>query len=299
MYRSRALLSVLLVSTMCVGQGGAGRTAPVANWGAASMPTPATVQEFLKHWFGHDPTVSWRVAEIKPAADASVTEVAVVFSSSKQPGQQQTTRLYITPDGKHAIAGDLIPFGADPFASAREQLARGMNGPARGPANAAVTVVEFGDLQCPSCKAAEPTIEKLLSDEPNVRFVFQQFPLTQIHKWAFKAATYGDCIARENNAAFWKFVKTVYDNQESVTEANADPKLREYTSAAGANAAAIATCAANPATGERVNRSMELGKALEVTGTPTLFINGRKIANLGGIPYEVLKRLVEFHAALK
>jgi protein-disulfide isomerase len=295
MSKKNALITVLVLSTLCFAQGAGAAQAGRTKTAAAKLPSEATVQEFMKHWFGHDPSLTWRVAEIKPAEDSSLAEVVVVISSSRQPGQQ-VTRLFITPDGKHAVAGELIPFGADPFAAARQKLAREANGPARGPANAPVTIVEFGDLQCPSCKAAAPIIEKLLSDEPSVRFIFQQFPLPQIHKWAFQASTYADCIGRENNAVFWNFVKVVYDNQASITEANASQKLRDYAAAAGANVRAATACAASPVTAGRVDASLELGKSLDVTGTPTLFINGRKISNVGGMPYDVLKQLVEFHA---
>ena len=70
-----------------------------------------------------------------------------------------------------------------------------MNGPSRGPADAPVTLVEFSDLQCPHCKEAQPTIDKLMAEEKNARLVFQNFPLPA-HDWAAKAAYYGDCIGR-------------------------------------------------------------------------------------------------------
>ena len=63
--------------------------------------------------------------------------------------------------------------------------------------------------------------------------------------------------------------------------------------------AKVAACAANPATQARVTKGLELGKELKVTGTPTLFVNGRPINNLGGMPYDVLKSLVEFEATQK
>ena len=72
--------------------------------------------------------------------------------------------------------------------------------------------------------------------------------------------------------------------------------LTEKVACAGGNVKALAACAASPATAGRVDASLELGKSLDVTGTPTLFINGRKISNVGGMPYDVLKQLVEFHA---
>ncbi|HET8667425.1 MAG TPA: DsbA family protein, partial [Terriglobales bacterium] len=70
-------------------------------------------------------------------------------------------------------------------------------------------------------------------------------------------------------------------------------KLQELAGAAGANPQQVAACSAEPATAARVRKSLELGEALEVTGTPTLYINGRRLQNLNGIPYEVLKSMVD------
>ena len=56
----------------------------------------------------------------------------------------------------------------------------------------------------------------------------------------------------------------------------------------------MATCAAQPDTTARVQQSVALGKAVKITGTPTLFVNGRKIENVSGIPYDVFKKLVDF-----
>jgi protein-disulfide isomerase len=188
----------------------------------------------------------------------------------------------------------MIPFGADPFARTRAELQRDAKGPSRGPANSAVEIVEFSDLQCPHCKAAQPAIEKLLADEPQARFVFQNFPLP-IHNWAFKGAAYADCIGRANNAAFWKFIKGVYDSQENITAQNADEKLGSITTASGADAKATAACAATPETKAHIEQSIALGKEVGVQGTPTLFVNGRKIGNLG-MPPEYLKGIVDFMA---
>ena len=85
-------------------------------------------------------------------------------------------------------------------------------------------IVEFGDLQCPACKAAQPTIEALIAAEPNARFVFQNFPL-EMHNWAAKGAAYADCLGRASNDAFWKFVSKTYETQSDITAANADEKL--------------------------------------------------------------------------
>ncbi len=264
----------------------AAATAPTAS----HLPTEATVNGFLKHMFGYDAAITWKLESIKPAKDPSVAEVNVIMS-----GKQGAERLtfYVTPDNQYAISGNMVPFGADPFAKARAELERGAHGPSRGPANAAVTLVEFSDLQCPHCKEAQPTVEKLLAQEPNARFIYENFPLPS-HNWAFKAAAFADCVGRENTTAYWKFVDSVFNQQQNITESNVDDKLTELATAAGANGKAAATCAAEPATRQRVEQSVALGKAVGVTGTPTLFINGR--ATSMGIPVEVLKQLVDFAA---
>lgn len=156
-------------------------------------------------------------------------------------------------------------------------------------------IVEFGDLQCPACKAAQPTIEKLVADAPNARFVFQNFPL-EIHNWAAKGADYADCVGRASNDAFWKFVSKTYETQADITAENADEKLTALATEAGVNGTEIAACAAKPDTKARVDASIALGKSVDVTGTPTLFINGRRIGSFDPHMSDVYKNLVDFAA---
>ncbi len=191
------------------------------NTNSGSLPSEATVNAFLKKMFGWNQQLSWKVAEIKPSDAPGISQATVVFSA---PQGQQVTRLYITPDQKYAFTGELVPFGADPFATTREEL-KAANGPVHGPKDAAVTIVEFGDLQCPACKAAQPNITKLLQEEPKAKLVFQNYPLEALHKWAMTGAKYLDCLARENNDATWKFIATVYDHQSEVNEQNVEPML--------------------------------------------------------------------------
>src|SRR5579862_1683452 len=259
---------------------------------AANLPSESTVDSFMQQTFGYEPQVSWKISSIKPAPVPGLAEVDVVLAS---PQGQQLSRFYVTADGEHAVVGEIIPFGAKPFDSARRILEKGITGPARGPKDAAVTIVEFGDLQCPACKAAQPAIEGLVASEPNARFVFQNFPL-EMHNWAAKGAAYADCVGKASNDAFWKFIKTTYENQTEITAENADEKLTALATEAGAKGSELAACVASPATKAHIDASLALGKTVNVGGTPTLFINGRSIGNVGGTPVEVLKALVTFAA---
>ncbi len=249
-----------------------------------------TVNSFMHWMFGQDSTLEWKVQAIKPSVVKGLTEVSVLVSAPQ--GKQQFV-FQVNPDGNYAIVGDILPFGADPFAADRAKLA-GFNGIAVGPKDAAVTVVEFSDLQCPHCKKAHPVLEKLIKDEPNVRFVFQNFPLP-IHNWASKGANYADCVGRKTPDHFEAFLAAVFDDQENITEATSDEKLKAAVTKAGGDPAAISACAALPETTTHVQNSIEFGQLMNVNSTPTVFINGRRISALAEAPYDVIKGIVDFH----
>ena len=257
-----------------------------------NLPSESVVDSFLQQQFGYEKDLTWKISSIRPAGVADLAEVTVVLAG--QQGQQMM-RFYVTPDGEHALVGEIILFGARPFDAAKNTLNKGITGPAKGPKDSPVTIVEFGDLQCPACKAAQPTIEALVAAEPNARFVFQNFPL-DIHNWAAKGAAYADCVGRASNDAFWKFVSKTYETQSDITAENADEKLTALADGAGVKGSEIAACAAKPETKKSVDASLALGKSVDVTGTPTLFINGRRIGSFDARLTDVYKTLVEFAA---
>jgi protein-disulfide isomerase len=268
---------------------------PAAKLGThatADLPSEATVDSFLHQQFGYQADLTWKISGIRPSPVEGLAEVTVVLAS---PQGQQLTKFYVAPDGKRALVGEIIPFGAKPFDPAKNLLEKGITGPERGPKNAPVTIVEFGDLQCPACKAAQPTIEALVAAEPNARFVFQNFPL-EMHNWAAKGAAYADCVGRASNDAFWKFVSKTYETQSDITAETADEKLTAIAEGAGVKGAEIAACALKPETKAHVDASIALGKSVDVTGTPTLYINGRKVGSFDPRMTDIYKSLVEFAA---
>jgi protein-disulfide isomerase len=259
--------------------------------GASGLPTEDTVNSFLFQMFGYDPAVTWKIADIRPSEVPGLAQVLIVVTN---PQGSNSNKLLVSSDGKHAISGDILPFGAKPFEDARVKLEKGVNGPAKGPAKAPVTIVEFSDMQCPHCQKAASAIDQLLAQEPEAHFVFQNYPLP-MHNWAEKAAGYVDCLGRGSNDAVWKFIQQTFDEQTNITEANTDEKLKAIATAAGAKGDEIAACAVNPDTKARIEASLALGKSVGVNGTPTLFINGRSVN--AGLPIDVLKKMVDFQAS--
>ena len=252
------------------------------------LPSKEEIDTGLKRTFGYDPAISWTIYDIKPAAIPGLVDVLVSMN------KQNPVHLYVSPDRQYAVAGEIIPFGPNPFAPAREKL-KAADGPTQGAAKPVIEIVEFSDLECPHCKKAAPILDKLVTDFPQVQLTFQQFPLpATLHPWALKAAEYADCAAQHDKAAFWKYVDSIFENQGSIAAATADDKLKELATATGLDATKIASCAATPETEARVNKSLQFGQSLDINQTPTVFINGRRVLGIGDIPYDQLKNLVQF-----
>jgi protein-disulfide isomerase len=150
--------------------------------------------------------------------------------------------------------------------------------PTFGPADAPVTLVEFGDLECPSCRAEAPVLRQLIpSLYPNkVRVVFKDYPLESIHPWARAASIAARCIYKQDAQAFWKFYDWDYDNQDDIKVENLKSKVLGWAAKNGVAAGPLESCIDSKATDAEVSRNVAEGKAVGVKGTPTVFVNGVK-----------------------
>jgi protein-disulfide isomerase len=263
-------------------------TAAPSQAKTSALPTQEQVEAAMKRTFGYDGAVTWQIYDIRPSRIPDVAEILVAVN------KQQPVHLYWSAATQEAVVGDMMPFGPDPYSRTRAKL-QAADGPARGAQQPTIAIVDFSDLECPHCKAAHPILEKLAADFPQVRLVFQQFPLpASLHPWAMKAALYADCAGKMDKDAFWKYLDTIFENQGSIALATADDQLKGFATAVGLDAQKVAACAAGPEAEARVKKSMDLGQALDITETPTVFINGRQVRGLASIPYDQLKTLVQF-----
>jgi protein-disulfide isomerase len=259
-----------------------------------SSPSAADVDAFLKAIWGYDVNRSWRVEAIQKTLAPGISKVTIFLADKSQGSQVQQVRFYVTPDGKYAIADTVFRFGARPFDDTAKLLEQGVDGPAEGSASKKFLLVEFADLQCPHCKEALPVMEKLRKDFPDARIVYQNYPLTEIHPFAFKAAAYGNCVAAaKGDAAFFTYAQDVFDHQESLTDALAQQTMDNAVTKAGASPATVATCAASPATKAKIDSQITLADKIGVDQTPMIAVNGH-LMPLGGVPYETLKQVIEW-----
>jgi protein-disulfide isomerase len=265
----------------------------------AASPTKETVEAFLQAYWGYDSSRVWQVQAILPTPAEGVSRVLILVKSGGG-AKDQTAQLsfFTLPDGKFLVADSLLPFGAKPFESYRQILQAGASGPSQGGTSKALEIVEFSDFECPHCKEAQPTIAKLMADYPSVHFVYQDFPLTQVHSEALKASTHGYCVAKAGgNEAFFKFADAVFANQAGLTPTTSDATLKDAETKAGQDPVKIAACSTTAAAKEAIQASLALGAKVGVNSTPTIYINGRGIP-ANGIPYEMLQKIVEYQAKL-
>ena len=140
-----------------------------------------------------------------------------------------------------------------------------------GNLSAPLTVVEFGDFECPACAISEEAARQIRAQYgTRIRFVFRQFPLTKIHPQAEKAAEASECIAEQGK--FWEGVEKLYAGQ---TDLSMDA-LKRYAGELGLDQKRFNQCLDSGQMASRVKRDIADGHALKVIGTPTFFI-GRKM----------------------
>ena len=155
-----------------------------------------------------------------------------------------------------------------------------------GSANAPVTILEFADFQCPHCAVfatmVEPVLKQEMVNTGKVRFVFHEFPLGGGFPWSFLAARSGRCANEQGK--FWEYHDYVFGKQSDWSyEADQDRVIGhfvDYAKSVGMDADKFESCVRSDKYRTEVSQSRAFGELLQVQGTPTLFINGKRVANV-------------------
>lgn len=163
--------------------------------------------------------------------------------------------------------------------------------PSEGPSSAKVTVIEFGDFECPYCGMEEPVVTQLLQDfAGRIRFVFKEFPLSSIHPFAELAAE--AALAANAQGKFWPYHDTLYANQLALAEGN----LEDYAATLGLDTATFDRALTQHTYASAVAADVAEGMSVGVDGTPTFFING--IMVVGAVPYSELAGVINDELAV-
>jgi len=171
----------------------------------------------------------------------------------------------------------------DAVTPAQSQAVSISDEPALGSDNASVTIVEYGDFQCPACNSFEQqTFSRLKSeyiDTGQAKFVWKDYPLTQIHNWAEPGAAAMECVYREDEEAFWNVKGTLFDQQGTLTLNKVENSIVEWAVQQGVNESEVRSCIESGDTVQEVRSDLREGQQNGVTGTPTIFVNGQKVGS--------------------
>jgi protein-disulfide isomerase len=239
----------------------------------------ATFENYLRRVELFRGDVKFKIDDPRPSKylpGYSEVLVHLIFESA-----ERDELFYVSADGQTIVRGDVFNLGKSPFQSNLDKLTL-TDQPSFGPADAPVTIVEFGDFECPDCKMEAPILRRDLPEAlgGKVRVYFKNYPLDSVHPWARAAAIAGRCVYQQGQPAFWKFYDWDYENQDQITAENLNMKVLAWAGENGIDTVKLGQCLDTKATEPEVNRSIAEGRALGIQGTPTLFINGRRIGGL-------------------
>lgn len=249
----------------------------------------AQMEAFVRHLLAVIPEVQVKVDDPKPSAVPDLLRVDVHFSYN---GRSQDETFFVTKDGKDVIRGFVYDVAKNPFEADLAKL-KTDSAPSLGPANAPVTMVVFSDFQCPNCREEEKTLRQNLpgSFPTQVRLVFKDFPLEQIHPWAKSAAIAGRCVFQQNPQKFWEYHDWIYEKQNDITVENLKDRVMEFaTGAKDLDVLQLGRCMETKATEAEVNASIAQAHELKVDATPTIFLNGRRL--VGNYPWPNLEQII-------
>jgi protein-disulfide isomerase len=250
----------------------------------------ATMEVWIRHLFVWPAPIEVTIGDPKPGPMSDLYEVTVRGVSG---ASMQDETFYVSKDGHKIVRGTIYDASQNPFKPELDKIKTEMR-PSFGTPGAPVVIAEFSDFECPFCREEAKTLrDNILKTYPKeVRVYFFDFPLEQLHPWAKAASMAGRCVFRQSASGFWDYHDWMFEHQAEVTAENLQSKALEFVKSKGLDTAAYSSCVDTKATEADVNQTMEMGKALQINQTPTIFVNGRRLG--GTTPWADLKFVIDY-----
>ncbi len=257
--------------------------AAAQNCPALSVGKKSALVEYVRKEYKLDSGAGLKIVQDEPVKGSCYHDL--IFEGKSSVKTWQIT-MYLSPDGRF-LTGELFDTTIDPAQEQRrkaEALMAGLvqnKGASKGPDLAPVTIVEFSDFECPFCKKLADLMKQVLpAEKDRVRIVFHHMPLS-IHPWARTAAEGAACAQLQSGDAFWAMHDKLFDNQSEITPNNIKQKLNEFArSIQKINFPQFQGCMGTGMSLGLVFRDLNLAAENNIDATPTLFINGYRIAGI-------------------
>ena len=280
LFSSRFLCAAALLSAVCCAQA----PGPALNRRIANQ---------IRSTYSARPDVNITLGERKPSEFTGFDQLPVIITGTG--GNVSTLKMLISQDNKTLMRFEKIAIDEDPMKRIDLQ-----GRPVRGQKDAAVTMVNYDDFQCPFCSRMHQTLFPGILKEygDRVRIIYKDFPLFEIHPWALHAAIDANCLGTQNNDAYWSFADYVHANQREI---NGEKILAKEIAALdriatgegkkrALDAKSLGACI-SAQSDKAVRASAAEGTQLGVDSTPTLFVNGEKIS--GALPEEEVRTVID------
>lgn len=213
--------------------------------------------------------------------------VPVTFTSASDPTKKQTLNFLISKDGNTLARLSKWDISKDASAAISTE-----SRPVRGNPQAKVSIINFDDLECPYCARMHAQLfpDTLDRYKDQIKVIYKDYPLIEIHPWALHASIDANCLAAQSPTAYWNYVDYLHTHGEDVTgpdrnasksAATLDKLARDEGQRSKLDSGKLDACL-NKQDDSAVRASMKEGDALGVDGTPTLFINGERLS--GALP---------------
>ncbi len=255
--------------------GSVGELPPFQDAGAGSEALRGFLSQFLPQALqasmGIRVELEWNIGPRRPGA---LIPLYLMIESGYGAYRRQAA---VTSDGKYLILGSEMPLTEDPVAYRRRTLAESdlVVWDSEPGNKAQLEIIEFSDLECPACKGKWPLVNMVLQKHAGkVRHGMVSYPLTQIHPWAFRAASASWCVGDQDPKALIPFKETFYELQREMEVAQVTPTSTDFVAGQGLDEDAFLSCYLKPPSIDAVHRQMSLGQEMGVRATPTYYLNG-------------------------
>ena len=280
--------SILILVLLCLG------CSAQLNEGDLSKRIERQVRNYYNVPAGVDIKIGARQASDFPNYD----KITLTFVNGDQ---KQSHEFLLSKDRKTLVRFTKMDLSKDPYADVMNKIDVAGR-PVRGANNAKVTIVNYDDFECPFCSRMHqtlfPEIFKAYGDR--VRIIYKDYPLKEIHPWATHAAVNANCLAAQNNDAYWDFADYVHANQKEIGGgggsdvkkqlANLDRLTLEQGQKHKVDLPKLQACV-KAQKDDAVQASVREGNLVGVSATPTLFINGEKMD--GAVPSSELRAMLD------
>jgi len=268
--------------------------------GCSAQSVPPDLVQKIEHevraYYSIPPSVTISVSPLRTSDFPGYDALTITMEGNDK---KQTYEFLLSKDRNTLLRVTKMDLSKDPYAEVMKKI--NVTGrPLRGNKDAKVVVVNFDDFQCPFCARMHQTLfpELLKEYGDRVAFVYKDFPLTDIHPWATHAAVDANCLAAQNNDAYWDFADQIHGNPRQISGENGpngqfamlDRITTEQGQKHNLDLTKLESCIKAQDAGE-IKASTKEGESVGVSATPTIFINGQELD--GALPVAEVRAVLD------